>query len=189
MADLAWICAYLDKVEKDLLKDPVVATGRLDDDVKAGKEAARLEEIETMLLSILRNLESSESMLRARQLLLPKLPRGVRYANKKSIEGQFDSVEAVNRRAKELADRIRDLLIKNGILSPAQITEDLKDLIENLQHVTGLGGHGEQPLTFQEMQHGSIRPSPGMPLEMGSVPVVIFFVYLAVKAFRKKKGE
>lgn len=186
MADLAWIRDFLAKTQKELLKDSVLTGGRSDDFWKAGDEAVRLKDIEITLESILQNLKSSESMLRFRQFLLPKVPRGKRYADKKSVEGQLESVEAVKKQAEALADTVKDLLVKNGILTPGQISEKVETLVEQLQHTTGLGEHFGKALTLQEIAQGAILPPPGMPLEMGGVPVIVLFVYLAVKALRSK---
>ena len=182
MADLSLMRAHIAQISQQVLQSPVFQAGRPDSDDKAQQEAARLEKFAESLRLIVRDLNSSESLIRLRESELRTLPRDRRWSAEQSLKQLGENLRAVKQEAEALARLVRDLLDRNGLLNPAQKAKAVMDLINELEKTAG----HELQAQIAQMQHPAIGPpSPGSISVAGIVPSIAF-AYLAIKLLARK---
>lgn len=187
MADLSAMRGQLDRMRHDILTCSVSVAGRPDDATKATDEAIRLEGIAENLRIILRDLKSSENLLRVREAQLRTAPPQQRYSAEQSSKQLAENVRAVSSEAKALAELVRDLLDRNGLLSPMQKAKDFIDLAGDLDKTCG---HEAQHLLAQlsYSKQPSLGPASagGPPVSFSGLAGLIAFVYVGVKVLQKR---
>jgi hypothetical protein len=149
-----------------VMQSPVFVVGRPDSAAKADKAAVQLETISDTLHVIIRDLASSESMIRVRQAELRRIPYDRRWSARQSLSQLGEDLNAVKLEAEALADLVKDLLIRNGVLNPVQKTKALIDLMKELEKAAG----HELPAQLTMLRHETtIGPVPhGAPRPLNS---------------------
>src|SRR6185295_7526394 len=107
MADLSAIRANIAQIREQLFQSPVFIAGRPDSAAKAEKEAARLEKWSESLRIAIRDLKSSESLIRLRESELRTVPRDRRWSVEQSLKQLGENVRAVKQEAETLAELVR----------------------------------------------------------------------------------
>jgi len=188
MSDLSGIRAQLARWHQQLLASHAFVAGRPDSDTKAAEEMNRLQQIAGGLEIILRDLKSSESSLRARENQLRKIPLQQRFSAEQSLKQLTENVQAVRKEAQELADLVRDLLERNGLLNPVQKAKDLIDLAKDLDKVLGNQTDGGVTQVLYVPKETTLGPFPPATshLSVSGVAGLIAFVYLGIKVLQKK---
>lgn len=182
MADLSAMRAHIAQISQQLLLSPVFQTGRPDSAEKAEQEAARLERFRESLWLIVRDLNSSESLIRLRESELRTLPRDRRWSAEQSLKQLGENLRGVKQEAEALAKLVRDLLDRNGLLNPVQKAKAVMDLMNELEKTAG----HELQAQIAQMQHTTIGPaSPGSISAAGIIPSIAF-AYLALKLLARK---
>ncbi|WP_321478120.1 hypothetical protein [uncultured Paludibaculum sp.] len=191
MADLAAISAQLDRLHQELIASRVFVAGRPDSGAKAAEESSRLERVAENLRIIVRDLNSSESMLRVRESQLRSTPPHQRYSTEQSLRQLTENVQAVRSKAQKLADLVRELLDRNGLLNPIQKAKGILDLASDLDKVVGQ----EAQAQVAQLLHASRQtilstPSVGGPIpSVSGVVGLVAFAYLGIKLLQKKSGS
>jgi hypothetical protein len=187
MADLSAIRGQLARLRQEILTCSVFMAGRPNDATKAAEEASRLERIATNLQIILRDLQSGENLLRVRESQLHQVPQQQRYSAQQSLNQMAENVRALSSDAKILAELVRDLLDRNGLLNPMQKAKDFLDLAGDLDKICG---HEAQHLLSQVRysKQPSLGPASvgGSPLSLSGVMGLFAFMYVAVKVLQKR---
>jgi hypothetical protein len=187
MADLSAICAQLIRIRQELNASQVFTSGRPDEAEKADQENVFLENIKRQLEVLIRELNSRQSSLQSRQKQLWNVPLNQRYSAGQSLRQQSSNVEEAYRLAKILADTVRTLLDRNGLLNPVQKAKDIIELGEEIERTL----HPEMNPLASSALHTYIRPATADPahLDAGGVSALIAFSLLAVSYFQKKKRK
>ncbi len=183
MAELSAIRANIAHMKQQLLNFPVFVTGRPDSAAKAEKEATRLEQVRETLRIIIRDLNGNESQIRLREAELKTIPRDRRWPAEQSLKQLGENVREVKQEAEALAELVRDLLDRNGLLNPIQKTKAIIDLLKELEK-----GSGSEMQAI--LQHATSRATIGPPQAgsnslTGIVPALAF-VYLALSILARK---
>jgi len=188
MADMSILRAQLDRVRRELVSSPVFASGRPDDANKAAEEALRLERLADSVALILRELNSSASLLRVREQQLQKVPPAQRYSAQQSIRQLSENVRLLRDDAQSLAELIRDLLDRNGVLNSVQKAKNVLDLMEDLEKAAGHDAGAMAAQTLHATGHDAVYSAHtgGSPLAVGGVLNLIVFIYLGLKVAQKK---
>jgi hypothetical protein len=188
MADISAMRGQLVRLRQDLFLSPVFVAGRPDDADKVQEEWKRLGRIADSVKLIIRELNSAENLLLARESQLRKVPPAQRYSAEQSLKQLAENVRTLREEAQSLADLARDLLDRNGLLNPLQKAQSLMELAGNLEKGAG---QEAQVLVAQAIQAAKqpayVLPSnPGSPLTISGVTGLVAFVYIAIKVLQKK---
>jgi hypothetical protein len=188
MAEISAIRGQLARLRQEILTSSVFVAGRPDSAAKVTEEANRLERVASALQIILRDLHSTENLLRLRESQLRKVPHSQRYSAEQSLKQLAENVRTLGSDAKALADLIRDLLDRNGLLNPMQKAKDFIDLAGDLDKIAG---HDEQHLLAQVLQASkqpSLGPASlgGSPFTFSGVAGLIAFAYVGIKLLQKR---
>jgi hypothetical protein len=191
MADLSAMRAQLGRWRQELLASPVFVTGRPDNAAKAVEEANRLEKMAEGLKLILRELNSHESLLRARENQLRNTPPQQRYSAEQSLRQLSENVQSVRNEAQGLADLVHDLLDRSGLLSPIQKAKDLIDLAKDLDKLAGKDADAAVAQVLHVPRQTTLGPASigGSQVTVTGVAGLIAFVYLGIKVLQKKYGS
>jgi hypothetical protein len=181
MADLSAIRANIAQMKQQLLNSPVLVTGRPDSAAKAEKEAARLEQFGESLRTIIRDLNSSESLIRLRESELKTIPRDRRWSAEQSLKQLGENVRAVKQEAEALAELVRDLLDRNGLLNPIQKTKAIIDLLREFEK-----GSDMQAILQHATSRATIGPPQAGSISLTGIVPALAFVYLALKILARK---
>jgi len=180
--------ARLDRVRRELIDSPVFGSGRPDEANKADEEALRFERLADNVALILRELNSTASLLRLREQQLQKVPLGQRYSAQQSIRQLSENVRLLRDDAQSLAELIRNLLDRNGVLNSVQKAKSILDLIEDLQKAAGHDADALASQTLHATKQDAVygAQTGGSPVAMGGVLNLIVFIYLGLKVAQKK---
>jgi hypothetical protein len=187
MTDLRMIRASLDRVRQQILASPVFVSGRPDSEAKATDEAKRLETILKDLNVVIRDLRSSENLVLLRESQLRKVPHQQRYSAQQSLRQMAENIRALGTDARALADLLKDLLDRNGLLNSMQKAKNFIDLADDLEKVSG---HQMQHLLREVLypKQDILSPAPAAhpTATLADVAGLIAFAYLALKALQRK---
>ena len=139
---------------------------------------------------IVRDLNSSESALRVRESQLSNVPKEQRWSAEQSLRQLAENVREVNQEAQALADLIRELLDRNGLLNTMQKAQGIIDLAKDLERTAAHEVQAQIAQTLQAATHATIGPaSQGVaPLSVSGIAAVVAFAYVAVKAIQRRLG-
>jgi hypothetical protein len=166
-----------------LVQMPVFASGRPDSDEKADKQAAQLENINLQLQLILRDLNSSDHLARVQYGNLRKVPLDQRWSATQSVAQRTREVNEAMSEAQNLADLVKDLLERNGLITPIQAAKKTMDLIGDLEK--HLPAH-TQAITSQPT-NTPIYTAPGAePLQVESLVPLVTLICLGVRYLKEK---
>jgi chemotaxis regulatin CheY-phosphate phosphatase CheZ len=133
MAGLSAMRKQLAAIRSTLPQMTAFTKGRPDSDDDAKKQAAQLDQISQQLQLILRDLKSSDHLTRLLRDNLKRMPVDQRFSTAQSVEQKARDVAEATSEAQQLADLVKDLLTRNGMLSPIQAAKKTMDLIEDLE--------------------------------------------------------
>jgi hypothetical protein len=179
----------LARIRAQLTQMPVFSSGRPDSDEKADKQAAQLEKIADQLQLILRDLRSGSHFAQMQLNHIKKVPQEHRWSAKQAAEQKSRDVAALIADAENLAELVRDLLGRNGLLNPIQTAKKTMDLFKDLESHLPLHTHSstQQP---SKVPVFSGSDDGGVPHVESLVPLVTL-IYVAIKYWREKykKGQ
>lgn len=145
---------------------------------------AELERIGNSLRLILRDIQNEQNRLDAMQRNLGNVPRDNRWSANQSLNQQQTNLQNARKQAEDLAEAVRQLMNKNGLLSPLQMSMKLKDLIENMEK-SGQAVHQ----IMSELGVPSItQPHAEQPSISSLIPVIVFVIYGIRRITRKDRG-
>jgi len=183
MANLIAMRRQLSIIHSALVQLPVFSSGRPDSDESANKQAAQLDNIGQQLQLILRDLKSSDHLARLQFENLRKVPLDQRWSAARSAEQKTRDVADAASEAQRLVDLVKDLLRRNGLLSPMQAAKKTMDLIEDLEkHLPSHTNTGTLQPTSSPVY---TAPSAG-PLQMESLVPLITLTYVAIRCLKEK---
>ena len=173
------------RIRSRLLEMPVFSSGRPTDDDKADEQTSQLDVVQQQLEVILRDLKSDAHFA---QLLVKgarNAPLEHRWAARESAEQKSRNVGLLIAETEALAALVRDLLQRNGLLTPTQVGKDVIDLIEEFQkHLshtkTGTQQHTDQPA------YGPANPGE---LHLEAVGPLITFLIVAVRYWKQQRSR
>jgi hypothetical protein len=139
----------------------------------------RLTEMERILESlriIVRDLQNEEHLLQAMKRNLGKTTSENRWQANQSLDQRQRNLQNAKKQAMDLAEVVRQLMIKNGFLSGFQIGMNVKDLMENLEK-SAEQGHAIHQIMV-EMGVPTISMAQTEAASVSSIiPVLIFAIY------------
>jgi hypothetical protein len=186
MASLFVIRGQLAAIRSQLLQMPVFSSGRPDSTDAAGKQAAQLEKIGDQLELILRDLKSSQHLALLQLDNIRKVPPEHRFAAKQSAEQKSRDLADVAGEAEKLVTLVKDLLRRNGLISPIQAAKNTMDLIQDLEK------HLPLHTRTSTQQHTNVptytSPDAGLPHVESLVPLVTL-VYVAIRYWKDKYSK
>jgi tRNA nucleotidyltransferase/poly(A) polymerase len=137
---------------------------------------AELERIGNSLRLILRDIQNEQNRLDAMQRNLGNVPRDNRWSANQSLNQQQTNLQNARKQAEDLAEAVRQLMNKNGLLSPLQMSMKLKDLLENIEKSVDQGQAVHQIMS--ELGVPSItQPHAEQPAVSSLIPVIVFIIY------------
>ena len=99
---------------------------------EAQERNLRLAELERMvdnLKLIVSDIQNEQNRLQMMQRNLGNVPRDNRWSANQSIDQQRANLQNARKQADDLADAIRQLMNKNGFLSPIEASMKLQELV------------------------------------------------------------
>jgi hypothetical protein len=171
-------------IRSTIVQMPVFLTGRPDSDEDAQKQALQLDNIGRQLELILRDLKSSDHSAKLQVDNLRKVPREQRWSAAHSAEQKkCDAAEATSE-AQKLEDLVKDLLKRNGLISPIQAAKKTMDLIEDLEK--HLPSH-MRTMTHQTSQMPVYTAQTGAgTLQAESLVPLITLIYVAIRYWKAR---
>ena len=146
---------------------------------------AELEQINNSLRIIVRDIQNEQNRLQAMQGNLGKLPRDNRWSANQSLDQQQKNLENLRKQAVDLAEAVRQLMEKNGFLSPIQMSMKLQELVENLERTADQGQAIHQIMS--ELGVPSISPPKTESPSVSSLIPAFVFVLYAIRRIAAKK--
>ena len=146
------------------------------------KRIVELFSVGEALRIMVRDIQNAQNLLAAQQSGLYNVPRDQRTQAADAIKGRQRNLDSVRKEAEALAEFVRDLLEKNGFLTPIQAGMKFNDLVENFvknaenAHTLSELGLSKDP-AISQAHDTSAAPS--------IIPVVIF-IYLDIKKLKDK---
>lgn len=180
MLDISGMRGTLARMKQQILLSPVFAAGRPDSFDKSQQEAARLQAVSESLRLIIRELNNSEKLAQVRESSLKALPRDQRWSSEQSLRQLAENARVLRGEAQALAELVRDLLDRNGLLNPIQKTKAIADLLKDFERTAG----HELQADIQHITSGTILREAGgsaTSISMSSVVPTLAFVYLGLK--------
>ncbi len=178
---------HLFSIESKLHEMPVFATGRPADDDKADEQEAQLGMIEEQLKLISRDLNSSAHLAELLIKNARKTPLECRWSVRESAGQRSRNVGLLIAQAERLSALVRDLLKKNGLLSPMQVGKDLIELIEELQ--TQLHSHTKTSYEQPSKQVAISKQVDARELHLESIGPLITFAIVGIKYWKKRVAK
>ena len=130
MADLNAVAASLQQMRQRLvpLMDALIK-GAPEEVLERNVRLTELDQIREKLRIMVRNLQNEEHLLQAMQGNLGKIPRDKRWQANQSLDQQQKNLQNAKQQAVDLAEVVRRLMEKNGLLSGFQMGMKFKDLM------------------------------------------------------------
>ncbi len=177
MADLNIVATSLQQMRQRLvpLMDALIK-GAPEEVRERNLRLVELERIDDKLRIIIRNLQNEEHLLRLMQGNLGKIPRDKRWQANQSLDQRQKNLQNARQQAADLAEVVRQLMEKNGLLSGAQMGMKLKDLMENLEK-SAEQGHAIQQIMSELGVPAITTPQTEAPTVSSLMPVLIFVLY------------
>lgn len=186
MASLTGMRAQLSSIRAQLLQMPVLVAGRADEADKADREGARLERFLDQLQLIRRDLNSSSHLVQAQLENIRKVPLDSRWSAKQSADQRSREIADLYSEAESLAQLAKDLLQRNGLISPMQAGKNVIDLIKDLEE--HLPVHTRTSLEMPTHYPVFTRPvSADQHLE--SLAALVTLAYVAIKYWKERRSS
>lgn len=137
---------------------------------------AELERIGDDLRLIARDLQNEQNLLQVMQRNLSSIPLDKRYSASQSLDQRQKNLQRVKKEAEQLAEAVRDLMKKNGFLSPIQAAMKVQELLENLERTADQDQAIHQ--ITAELGTPSITPAHvDQPAMSMLIPTIVFAIY------------
>jgi hypothetical protein len=177
MVDLNMITTRLQQMRQRLgpLMDAFVK-GAPEEAEERNLRAAELEQINNNLRIIVRDIRSEQNRLEAAQRSLGNVPRDNRWSANQSIDQQKKNLQDARKQAEGLAEAIRQLMEKNGFLTPVQMSMKLMDLVENIEKSADHAQAIHQIMSELGVPLISMQKAEA-PSISALIPVVVFIIY------------
>ena len=137
---------------------------------------AELERTADKLRIIIRDLRKEEHLLQVMRSNLGKIPRDNRWSANQSLDQRQKNLQSARKQAEDLAEAVRQLMDKNGLLSGVQMSMKLRDLIENLEK-TADQGHAIHQIMSELGIPTIALPQTETPFYSALIPVLVFVIY------------
>ena len=177
MADLNTVATSLQQMRQRLvpLMDALIS-GAPEEVQERNLRIQELERIRANLRVIVRDLQSEQHRLWAMQRNLGKISRDQRWPANQSLGQQQKNLQNAKKQAEDLAEAVRQLMDKNGLLSGLQMSLKVNALIENLEK-TADQGHAIHQI-MSELGVPSIGMLPTEPASFSAlIPTLVFVIY------------
>jgi len=149
---------------------------------------AELERIGDSLRLIIRDIHNEQNRLQAMQLNLGNVPRNNRWSANQSLNQHQTNLQNARKQAEDLGEAVRQLMNKNGLLSPVQMSMKLKDLVENIEKAADQGQAIHQIMS--ELGVPSITQARAeQPSVSSLIPVIVFIIYGLRRLTGKDRGS
>jgi hypothetical protein len=184
MASLQVMRGQLSAIQAQL-RQPTFLKVWIDDGTEAQKMATQLAKIDEQLELILRDLRSSGHLARLQLDNIRKTPPDRRWSAKQSADQRASDVEDLSASVDSLAAKVKDLLKKNGLITPMEAAKKTIDLIKDLEkHLP----HHTKTNTEQPWAYPVLRPvgSDAGSAQLESLVPILTFTYLAIKYLKQK---
>lgn len=150
--------------------------GAPEDVQERNRRIAVMERIIENLRILVRDLQSDQHLLAARQRNLRNAVPDRRYSANQSVVQQQQNVENARKQVEHLAEAVRQLMQRNGLLTPVQMGMKLTDLVENIERAADQA-HGIHQV-MSDLGVPAISPPRAEHASLSSwIPVVVFVVY------------
>jgi hypothetical protein len=149
---------------------------------------AELERIADNLRLIVRDIRSEQNRLQEMQRNLGNIPRDNRWSANQSLDQQQKNLQNAKKQAEDLAEAVRHLMDKNGLLSPIQMGMKLQELVENIERTAEQGQAIHQIMS--ELGVPSISLPPTEHASVSSlIPAFVFIIYGIRRITGKSQGS
>ncbi len=186
MADLPFIRARLQHIRQGLTPFLLVYLVGAPEKDEASRRTIELERIADQLALIIRDLQSSQQLIQARQEALYNVPRDSRWSEAQSLNQQDRALGDLIKEAEGLAQSVRDILDRNGLLSPIQKGMRLKDLVENFEKNQAQMHATSAFLSQPRFPTIHRQTETGVEVGFSSLVPVLIFAYLGIKQLTHK---
>ena len=147
-----------------------------------------MERVSDNLRLIVRDIQSEQNRLQAMQRNLGNIPRDNRWSANQSLDQQQKNLQNARKQAEDLAEAVRQLMQKNGFLSPIQMSMKLQELVENIERTAEQGQAihqimselGVPSISLPQTEHGSVS---------SLIPAFVFIIYGIRRITGKSRGS
>ena len=183
MPDLSMMRANLQQIRQQIwpLMDALYK-GAPEEVNERNRRLNELDRIAKRLAIMIRDINSAQHLQDARASGLYNVPRDARYSASQSIQQQQNDLAALRKQAEDFASVVKELLDKNGLLSPAQRAMKINDLVENVTKAL----ENQHALSELGMPNGPIIRAPHESASVTGLAPILIFIYLAIQKYRKK---
>ena len=189
MADLYMIATRLQLMQSQL--SPFMQAffkGAPEDVPERNLRLSELERMADNLKLIVRDLQSEQNRVQMMQRNLGNVPRDNRWSANQSLDQQNKNLQNVKKEAEGLAEAIRQLMDKNGFLSPIQATMKFQELLENLERTADQGQAIHQIIV--EFGGPAITQAHAeQPAVSSMIPALVFVIYGIRRITGKNRGS
>jgi hypothetical protein len=186
MASVGVIRAQLSSIRAQLLQMRVFAAGRAEEDDKADAEEAQLERVAGQLQLILRDLKTSSHLVQLQLENIRKVPFDNRWSAKQRADQKSRDIADLYAEAKALAELVKDLLRRNGLISPMQAGKEAIELIKDLEEHLPI--HTRASIEIPTNYPVFTRPAHESPHVESLVPLVTL-AYLMIKYWKERRSS
>jgi len=162
--------------------------GAPDDVQDRNLRVAELERIADNLRLIVRDIQSEQNRLHVVQRNLGIVSRDNRWSANQSLDQQQRNLQNVRKQAEDLAEAVRQLMDKNGFLSPIQMSMKLQELVENLERTAEQGHAIHQIMSELGVPSISLPPTE-QPSVSSIIPACVFIIYGIRRIAGKNRGS
>lgn len=183
MPELSMLRACLLQMRMQLLPTmDAFLVGAPEKESERDRRLNELNAIEDGLRIIVRDIQNEQKLLEVRQSGIGNLPRDSRFSAAQSINQRQRDLSALRREVEDLAEVVRNLLEKNGFLSPIQKGEKLNTLVENFLK----GAENAHELAEMRVPNGPAIMQAHDTGSVSSIVPVIVFIYLGIKKLKER---
>jgi hypothetical protein len=177
MVELNMVTTRLQQMRRRLgpLMDALV-NGAPEEVQERNLRLAELDQINNSLRIIVRDIRNEQNRIQAAQGNLGNVPRDNRWSANQSLDQQRKNLQNARKQAEDLAQAVRQLMEKNGFLSPVQASMKLMDLIENIEK-TADQAHAIQQIMSELGVPTITMPKTESPSISSLIPVFVFIIY------------
>jgi len=188
MVELSMVTTRLQLMRQQLLPlMDALLRGAPDEVRERNLRVAELERINDNLKLIVRDIRNEQNRLQVVQRNLGNVHRDNRWSANQSLDQQQKNLQNARKQADDLAEAIRQLMDKNGLLSPIQKSMKLMDLIENIEK-TAEQGHAIHQI-MSELGVPSINlPQTEQASVSSLIPTFVFIIYGIRRITGKNRG-
>lgn len=183
MADLSMMQASLQQMRQHIWPSmDALHKGAPEEAAERNRRMNELESIAKRLKIMIRDINSAQHLQDARASGLHKIPPGSRYGAAQAIQQRQHDLAALRKQAEDLAAAVRELLDKNGFLSPAQKAMKLNELVENFAKAV----ENQHALSELGIPNVPVIKAPHDATSVTGLAPILIFIYLAIQKYRKK---